>query len=217
MVRGNVPASLRTLRQAFHGQDRSSTKLGSVHSSSASTKSAPLAGLLAHSAGSAGSQLISTRRTVRVTGRWSGRIWEWFGLMSDPNPIGLGDGMQVAERAQPLAEGAHSLQVKPVRGARLTPSFSINMGSSLSISLSNSRVKIILEIVEREKEKERESYSQEKGRVWWCLVPATLIVLGTDSDQEWEIKTRRRTWRTQTWFIRYVMGRGSINPNGWSL
>ncbi|KAJ4902251.1 Uncharacterized protein Rs2_16202 [Raphanus sativus] len=40
--------------------------------SSITTKSAPLAGLLAHSAGSAGSQLISARRTVRVSGRWSG-------------------------------------------------------------------------------------------------------------------------------------------------
>ncbi|KAF2576853.1 hypothetical protein F2Q68_00004460 [Brassica cretica] len=38
---------------------------------SASTKSAPLAGLLAHSAWSAGSQLISAGRTVRVSGRWS--------------------------------------------------------------------------------------------------------------------------------------------------
>ncbi|KAG5387694.1 hypothetical protein IGI04_029235 [Brassica rapa subsp. trilocularis] len=38
----------------------------------ATTKSAPLAGLLAHSAEAAGSQLISARRTVRVLGRWSG-------------------------------------------------------------------------------------------------------------------------------------------------
>ncbi|KAG5400721.1 hypothetical protein IGI04_015328 [Brassica rapa subsp. trilocularis] len=61
-LEGNIPASLRTLRQVFHGQDRSL----------ASTKSVPLAGLLAHSAEAAGSQLISARRTVRVSGRWSG-------------------------------------------------------------------------------------------------------------------------------------------------
>ncbi|KAG5409784.1 hypothetical protein IGI04_006103 [Brassica rapa subsp. trilocularis] len=82
MVRGNMQASLRTSRQAFHGRERSwtkwtsssasSMKLGSVHTSSVPTKSAPLAGLLAHSAEAAESQLISARRTVRALGRWSG-------------------------------------------------------------------------------------------------------------------------------------------------
>ncbi|KAG5373823.1 hypothetical protein IGI04_042860 [Brassica rapa subsp. trilocularis] len=72
----------------------SSTKLGSVHSSSFPTKSAPLAGLLAHSAEAAESQLTSARRTVRVLGRWSGsgpwaksrRLGAWVGLMTDPKP-----------------------------------------------------------------------------------------------------------------------------------
>ncbi|KAF3543983.1 hypothetical protein DY000_02004595 [Brassica cretica] len=46
-------------------------KQGQVQSSSTTTKSAPLAGLLAHSAEAAGSQLISARQTVRVSGRWT--------------------------------------------------------------------------------------------------------------------------------------------------
>ncbi|CAN7105470.1 unnamed protein product [Brassica rapa subsp. narinosa] len=46
--------------------------LGSVPTSSVPTKSAPLAGLLAHSAEAAESHLISARRTVRALGRWSG-------------------------------------------------------------------------------------------------------------------------------------------------
>ncbi|KAF2532798.1 hypothetical protein F2Q70_00028971 [Brassica cretica] len=95
MVRGNVQASLRTSRQAFHGRERSSAssmKLGSVHSSSVPTKSAPLAGLLAHSAEAAESQLISARRTVRALGRWSSpwaksrRLGASVGLVTDPKP-----------------------------------------------------------------------------------------------------------------------------------
>ena len=48
----------------------------------------------------------------------------------------------------------------PVRGARLTPSFSINMGALWSISLSYSRVKYSWKNVESE----RESSGQEIGR-----------------------------------------------------
>ena len=98
----------------------------------------------------------------------SRRLGEYFGLLSDPNPIRIGDGMQVAERAQPLADGAHPLQVMPVRGARLTSLFSINMGSLLSISLSNSRVKILREIIEREREKERKRESVSGQRKADC-------------------------------------------------
>ncbi|KAF2603847.1 hypothetical protein F2Q70_00028093 [Brassica cretica] len=92
----------------------SSSELGQVHSSSTTTKSAPLAGLLAHSAEAAGSQLISARQTVRVSGRWtesgsvvgcevqpwghgllglwtrpwakSRRLGAWVGLVTDPKP-----------------------------------------------------------------------------------------------------------------------------------
>ena len=49
--------------------------------------------------------------------------------------------------------------VMPVCGERLTPSFSINMGSSLSISFIESRVKILREIVERE------SFRPKQGRL----------------------------------------------------
>ncbi|KAF3496123.1 hypothetical protein DY000_02053536 [Brassica cretica] len=68
MVRGNVPAGLRTLRQAFHGQDRRLRATGYWNLTKQewevkeSARTIPLAGLLAHSAG----------RTVRVSGRWSG-------------------------------------------------------------------------------------------------------------------------------------------------
>ena len=47
--------------------------------------------------------------------------------------------------------------VMPVRGARLTPLYSINMGSTLSISFIQSRVKILREIIERERKRERVS------------------------------------------------------------
>ncbi|KAG5392903.1 hypothetical protein IGI04_022866 [Brassica rapa subsp. trilocularis] len=65
MDRGNVLASHKTSRQAFHGRIR---KLRT----SDTTRSAPLAGLLAHSAEAAGDQLISAGRSVRVSVRWSG-------------------------------------------------------------------------------------------------------------------------------------------------
>uniref|UniRef100_A0A0D3DLG4 Uncharacterized protein n=1 Tax=Brassica oleracea var. oleracea TaxID=109376 RepID=A0A0D3DLG4_BRAOL len=71
--------------------------------------------------------------------------------------------MQVAERTQPLADGAHPLQVVPVHGARLTPSFSINMGSLLSISLSNSRQPPIKYGRSRQGEPSRGS----EGKVVW--------------------------------------------------
>ena len=48
--------------------------------------------------------------------------------------------------------------VMPVRGARLTPSFSINMGSSLSISIIQSRVKNT-QRNRRERERKRERVS----------------------------------------------------------
>ena len=74
--------------------------------------------------------------------------------------------------------------VMPVRGARLTPSFSINMGSSLSISFIQSRVKILREIIEREKEREREFPAKARSFVWW-LGFRDLIVCEATSDQVW--------------------------------
>ena len=53
----------------------------------------------------------------------------------------------------------------PVRGARLTPSFSINMGALWSISLSNSRVKYSWKNVERERERVLAKRSAKKGAV----------------------------------------------------
>uniref|UniRef100_M4F1F3 Uncharacterized protein n=1 Tax=Brassica campestris TaxID=3711 RepID=M4F1F3_BRACM len=262
MLRGNVPASLRTSRQAFHGRERrlraegnldltlyklkyskdekdgnwtkwtsssaSSMKLGLVHSSSVPTKSAPLAGLLAHSAEAAESQLISARRTVRALGRWSGSgsvagcevrpggLGRGLGLLPTPNPIRKGEGMQVAERGQPLADGAHSLASRACSWGKTYPLVSINMGALWSNSLSNSRVKYSEKNVERKKERKREFRPRERPIVV-VLCSGDSDRLRTNSGQEWEIKTRRRAWRTQTWFTRYVMGRGSIRPNGRSM
>ncbi|KAG5374291.1 hypothetical protein IGI04_042390 [Brassica rapa subsp. trilocularis] len=168
MVRGNVPASLRISRQAFHGRERSSTsstKLGLVHSSSVPTKSALLAGILAQSAEADESQLIAARRTVRVLGRWSGS--------------GKGDGMQVAERAQPLADGDHSLASRAC----------------------------LVKYSEKNVERERVPVKR-KAEFRVVRFPATLIVCEATSGQEWEIKTSRRAWRTQTWFTRI---------NGWEM
>ncbi|KAF2580842.1 hypothetical protein F2Q70_00011416 [Brassica cretica] len=61
------------------------------------------------------------------------RLGNGVGLCPTQNQVGSGDWLQVAERCNPWPIVAHSLQVMHVRGARLTPSFSINMGSSLSI------------------------------------------------------------------------------------
>ncbi|WZY99856.1 hypothetical protein YC2023_072185 [Brassica napus] len=57
--------------------------------------------------------------------------------------------------------------VMPVRGARLTPSFSINMGSSLSISIIQFQSKILRKIIEREKERKREFQAKARPIVWW--------------------------------------------------
>ncbi|CDY66946.1 BnaAnng23270D, partial [Brassica napus] len=92
-------------------------------------------------------------------------------------------------------------QVMPVRGARLTPSFSIYMGALWSISLSNSRVKYSEKNVERKKERKREFRPRERPIVV-VLCSGDSDRLRTNSGQEWKIKTRRRAWRTQTWFTR---------------
>ncbi|KAG5383910.1 hypothetical protein IGI04_035380 [Brassica rapa subsp. trilocularis] len=114
-----------------------SMKLGSVHSSSVPTKSAPLAGLLAHSAEAAESQLISARRTVRTLGRWSG-----------------------------------------------------------SGSVAGCEKK------RREKEREKERVRPRERPIVVVLCSGDSDRLRTNSGQEWEIKTRRRAWRTLTWFTR---------------
>ncbi|KAF3550574.1 hypothetical protein DY000_02002362 [Brassica cretica] len=61
---------------------------------------APLAGLLAHSAGATGSQLISAQRTVRVSDRWSGygpvavcEVRSW-----GHGPLGLGTRLRAKSR-----------------------------------------------------------------------------------------------------------------------
>ncbi|KAG5414724.1 hypothetical protein IGI04_002291 [Brassica rapa subsp. trilocularis] len=168
-------------------------KLCSVHSSSVPTKSAPLAGLLAHSAEAAESQLISARRTVRALGRWSGsgRPGAWVGLVTDPKPN---------QKGRRDASGR--------KGTTLGRWFPFASKSCL--------VKYSEKNVERKKERKREFRPRERPIVV-VLCSGDSDRLRTNSGQEWEIKTRRRAWRTLTWFRRYAMGRGSIRPNGRSM
>ncbi|KAG5373946.1 hypothetical protein IGI04_042735 [Brassica rapa subsp. trilocularis] len=196
MVRGNMQASLRTSRQAFHGRERSSAssmKLGSVHTSSVPTKSAPLAGLLAHSVEAAESQLISARLTVRALGRWpwakSRRPGAWVGLVTDPKPN---------QKGRRDASGR--------KGATL----------GRWCPFASKSVKYSEKTVERKKERKREFRPRERPIVV-VLCSGDSDRLRTNSGEEREIKTRRRAWRTQTWFSRYVMGRNSIRPNGRSM
>ncbi|KAG5392711.1 hypothetical protein IGI04_022674, partial [Brassica rapa subsp. trilocularis] len=58
--------------------------------------------------------------------------------------------MHAAERVQPLADCAHPLASHACSWGKITPSFSINMGSSLSILFIQFQSKILREIVERE-------------------------------------------------------------------
>ncbi|CAG7863509.1 unnamed protein product, partial [Brassica rapa] len=98
-------------------------------------------------------------------------------------------------------------QVVPVRGARLTPSFSINMGALWSISLSNSGVKYSEKNVERKRE-----FRPRERPIVVVLCSGDSDRLRTNSGQEWEIKTRRRAWRTQTWFTRYELRMVLVKP-----
>ena len=91
---------------------------------------------------------------------------------------GLGKGMQVVERGQPLADGAHSLASRSCSWGKTYPLVFYKYGGSLVDFIIQFQSKILKETVERKKERkrERESSGQEKGRLWWCCVPATLIV-----------------------------------------
>ncbi|KAF3521907.1 hypothetical protein F2Q69_00050443 [Brassica cretica] len=55
-----------------------------------------------------GGYFLTTIASLRPWAKYK-RLGEWFGLMTDHNPIRISDGMQMAERAQPLADGAHPL------------------------------------------------------------------------------------------------------------
>ncbi|CAG7863439.1 unnamed protein product [Brassica rapa] len=83
--------------------------------------------------------------------------------------------MQVAERGQPLADGAHSLASRACSWGKTYPLVFCKYGGSLVDFMIQFQSKILRE-KRREKEREKESSGQEKGRLWWCCVPATLIV-----------------------------------------
>ncbi|KAG5393501.1 hypothetical protein IGI04_023464 [Brassica rapa subsp. trilocularis] len=161
-------------RTKWTSSSASSRKLGSVHSSSVPTKSAPLAGLPAHSAEAAESQLISARRTVRALGRWSGSgsvagcwvlgqgcglcpggLGRGLGLWPTPNPIRKGEGMQVAERGQLLADGAHSLASRACSWGKTCPLVFYKYGGFLVDFIIQFQSKILRE-KRREKEREKE-------------------------------------------------------------
>ena len=145
-----------------------------------------------------------------------GGLGRGLGLWPTPNPIRKGEGMQVAERGQPLADGAHSLASRACSWGKTYPLVFYKYGGSLVDFIIQFQSKILRETVERKKERKREFRPRERPIVV-VLCSGDSDRLRTNSGQEWEIKTRRRAWRTQTWFTRYVMGRGSIRPNGRSM
>ncbi|CAG7876149.1 unnamed protein product, partial [Brassica rapa] len=82
--------------------------------------------------------------------------------------------MQVAERGQPLADGAHSLASRACSWGKTYPLVFYKYGGSLVDFIIQFQSKILRE---KQRKRERESSGQEKGRLWWCCVPAILIVL----------------------------------------
>ncbi|KAF3611351.1 hypothetical protein DY000_02045972 [Brassica cretica] len=126
-------------------------------------RSAPLAGLLAHSAEAAGSQLISARQTVRISGRWpwakSRGLGEWVGLVIDPKPN------QKGRWGASCREGT-------------------TLGRWCPFASKSCLVKYSEKNVEREKERERESSGQGKVEFRVVRFPATLIVCEATSDQD---------------------------------
>ena len=119
--------------------------------------------------------------------------------------------MQVAERGQLLADGAHSLASRACSWGKTYPLVFYKYGV-----LSVDFIHPIQSKNTQRNRREREFRPRERPSVV-VLCSGDSDRLGTNFGQEWEIKTRRRAWRTQTWFTRYVMGRGSIRPNGRSM
>ncbi|KAG5388683.1 hypothetical protein IGI04_030224 [Brassica rapa subsp. trilocularis] len=155
---------------------------------------------------------ISVLTTVRALGRWSGsgsmagceirpswaksrRLGAWVGLMTDPKP---------SQKGRRDASGRKGTTLD--RWCPFASKSCLFVGQDLPPQKN----------VGRKKERKREFRPRERPSVV-VLCSGDSDRLGTNSGQEWEIKTRRRAWRTQTWFTRYVMGRGSIRPNGRSM
>ncbi|KAF2565034.1 hypothetical protein F2Q70_00016072 [Brassica cretica] len=101
---------------------------------------------------------VSSSQLDRLFGFWADgpSPGQWWAVRSSNEA--MGDGVLVAERAQLLADGAHSLASR-----------------ALKYSEKN---------VEREKERERESSGQGKAEFRVVRFPATLIVCEATSDQD---------------------------------
>ncbi|KAF3548490.1 hypothetical protein DY000_02006667 [Brassica cretica] len=81
MVRGNVPVGLKTLRQAFHGQDRSSSQLDVLFGFRADGP-----GQGQWRAVRSGHEAMGCWVLVQGRGAKSRVLGEWCWLMSDPKP-----------------------------------------------------------------------------------------------------------------------------------
>ena len=97
----------------------------------------------------------------------SGGLGRGLGLLPTPNPIRKGDGMQVTERAQPLADGGRSLASRASSWGKTYPLVFYKYGAAPVGFIIQFHSKI------REKRRERESQPRdrpEKGRSWWFCV-----------------------------------------------
>ena len=84
-----------------------------------------------------------------------GGLGRGLGLWPTPNPIRKGEGMQVAERGQPLADGAHSLASHACSWGKTYPLVFYKYGGSLVDFIIQFQSKILRE-KRREKEREKE-------------------------------------------------------------
>ncbi|WZY87378.1 hypothetical protein YC2023_033762 [Brassica napus] len=84
-----------------------------------------------------------------------GSLGRGLGLWPTPNPIRKGEGMQVAERGQLLADGAHSLASRACSWGKTYPLVFYKYGGSLVDFIIQFQSKILRE-KRREKEREKE-------------------------------------------------------------
>ena len=94
-----------------------------------------------------------------------------------------GDGMQVAKRAQPLADGAHPLASRACSWGKTYPLVFYKYGGP-PVDFSIQFQSKILREKRRERERERESSGQGKAEFRVVRFSVTLIVCEATSDQD---------------------------------
>nr|VDC91772.1 unnamed protein product [Brassica oleracea] len=105
------------------------------------------------------------------------------GQQQTPNPIRKGDGVLVAEEAQPLADGAHPLASRACSWGKTYPLIFYKYGGPPVDFIIQFQSKILRE-KRRERERERESSGQGKAEFRVVRFPTTLIVCEATSDQD---------------------------------